>query len=94
MDIKKYVENRRAELRAERASLEVNSGGITMGRLMAFDQRMRVIEIVLAEMEFLANWEDDGEPQFRPPLDASERAFWLKAKALGVEIPAEVAGQL
>jgi hypothetical protein len=95
MDLKKYAGNRRMELKAERESLSSQmAAGITTGRLMGFDQRAAIIEVVLAELEKLGAWEASGEPEFVPPMGEAERGFWLKALDRGVPVPDEIKAQL
>jgi hypothetical protein len=94
MNIKKYVEARRTELKAERERLASQSGGVTTGGLMGFDQKAKVILVVLDELGNLADWEHSGEPDFVPPLNAADREFWKSAKARGIKIPEEIEAQL
>jgi len=94
MDLKKYVGFRRAELKAERESLVGQNQGITTGSLMGFDQKARVVETMLAELDSFADWEANGEPKFIAPLAADEKAFWLKAMNRGVPVPDEIKAQI
>lgn len=94
MNLKKYVLSRRAELKAEREHITRQTAGITTGRLMAFDQRARVLETLLTELDNLADWVLDGEQDFIQPLDAAEREFWLKVKAQNLPVPDRIEAQL
>jgi hypothetical protein len=94
MNVKKYVEARRTELRAERERLASQSNGITTGLLMGFDQKAKVILVVLDELSNLADWEREGEPDFVPPLSAADREFWKGAKARGMAVSPEIEAQL
>ena len=94
MNVQKFVEYRRAELAAEHERRQVNAAGIGTSALMRFAERAKIIETVLAELERLAEWEAGGEPEFTPPIDEAERAFWLKARDRGIKIPREIEAQL
>jgi hypothetical protein len=91
MNLRKYIEYRRAELTAERDRIAGQSqAGISMGGLMAHDNRAKIVDLLLTELDLILKWIEAGEPAFIPPLTAEEQRFWRNALDRGLAIPEEI----
>jgi hypothetical protein len=89
-----YIKYRILELDYQESQIG-EPGGINMGTHIAKRQAIEMARWTLRELERFVEWEIEGEPGvFEPPLSAEERAFWAKAKARGVEVPADIEAQL
>lgn len=95
MDLRKYVNYRRAELQAERdrVSRQIQQG-ISTGSSIKLTQRADIIELMLTELESFLTWESSGQPEFVAPLTPEERLFWGKANERGLTVPEEIKAQL
>jgi hypothetical protein len=95
MDLKKYTTYRRQVLTAKRAQIAANTNaGINAGSLMAFDRKASVAAGVLDELDALADWLDEQEPDYVAPLTDVEVSRWAWALDHGFDVPAEIVKQL
>jgi hypothetical protein len=79
--LRSYAAYRRAQIYKPRI------GGQLGG---AHGVQAQAVEIVLREVEAIADWLDEGMPAAAAMLTASDLEFWTEAKRRGQEIPDDV----
>jgi hypothetical protein len=93
--LKAYVAYRRAQLTFESNELATSGGSLLGGgSMIARGERLRVIELMLAEFDRLGEWLENGEPAYIPPLSENEKINWRWARDQGAVIPEHIEAQL
>ena len=95
MNLRSYIEYRKAELKSEGERVsQAQSSGISAGAVIEYTKRAEVVNLLISELERLLKWVDAGEPGFVAPLTPEEKKFWKMAIARGMMIPDEIREQL
>jgi hypothetical protein len=94
--LRAYLAYRHAQLAFEgREIAATSSAGLSGGyNLINRGERLRVIELMLAELDALATWLDNGEPEFIPPLTEADKTQWRWARDHGMAVPPHIEEQL
>lgn len=83
--LRAYAAYRRAELYKPRIGGQIGGSHGVMSQS---------VEIILRELESLADWMDGGMPQAAATLSQADLDFWMEARRRGQEIPDDVARAL
>jgi hypothetical protein len=94
LNLKAWVTYRRAELEFESRELSAAPPISVMGGMVARGERLRVIEVLLNELDRFAVWMDQGEPSFIPPLSENDKAHWRWVRDKGLDVPPHIEAQL
>lgn len=100
MNLKAYVDYRRKQLeheQSQRPAALMTGIGFGGASLIAFDDYYKGAFATLNELQHLADWVGDGEPQWTPPppdLTDRDKEHWRWVRDNGYEVPEHIAEQL
>jgi|SRR5580698_4479392 hypothetical protein len=95
LNLQAYVAYRRAEIEHEGREIAARqSGSLGGGLMVARSERLRVLEVLLAELDQLGQWLASGEPEYIPPLSEADKIHWRWVRSKGMDIPAHIEVQL
>jgi hypothetical protein len=92
--LKDYLAYRRAELDWEATQIKQAPPVSVMGGLIARGERLRIIEVLLAELDKAVAWLDAGCVAFDPPLTEADLIHWRWVRDHGYDVPDHILAML